>query len=172
MREKFPRKARKEQRSRGANDQSFRAPIHSVNSDIRAIWCASLRLPPDSEIHRRGFLCLSRLRRRHSEHHLSAADADGDGQNNRAEFLAGTNPNNPTQFLRATSVSRSGSDLIVVFSGTVAGHSYQLQSSSDLVAWANNGTSITATGSALTLAIPFGLEGRRVHRLRALYTFP
>ena len=102
----------------------------------------------------------------------AATDADGDGSSNRSEFLAGTNPNNPAQYLRATSIAQSGSDLIVTFSGTVAGRSYQLESSPNLLNWANNSNPITATGPTLTLAIPFGAEPRRVHRLRALYTFP
>ena len=108
--------------------------------------------------------------------YLSAADAttdaDGDGSSNRSEFLTGTNPNNPTQYLRATSVTRSGSDLVIVFTGTVTGRTYRLESSLDLVTWTNSATSLTAIGSTLTLAIPFGAELRRVHRLRALYTFP
>ncbi|MEO7318071.1 MAG: Ig-like domain-containing protein [Chthoniobacteraceae bacterium] len=102
----------------------------------------------------------------------AATDADGDGRSNRSEFLAGTNPNNPTQYLRATSITRSGGDLIVGFTGTLAGRTYQLESSPDLVVWTNNSGVLTATGPALTLAIPFGAGGYRFHRLRALFTFP
>jgi PKD repeat protein len=43
-------------------------------------------------------------------------DADGDGQNNLAEFLAGTDPTNSVSALRITSIVRAGSDLRVTWS--------------------------------------------------------
>jgi PKD repeat protein len=45
-----------------------------------------------------------------------SADADGDGQSNLAEFLAGTDPTNSVSALRITSIVRAGSDLRVTWS--------------------------------------------------------
>jgi PKD repeat protein len=47
------------------------------------------------------------------------ADPDGDGQNNLAEFLAGTNPTNSASGLRITSVAKQGNDVLVTW--TTAG---------------------------------------------------
>jgi hypothetical protein len=47
------------------------------------------------------------------------ADPDGDGQNNLAEFLAGTNPTNSSSGLRITSVTAQGSNVLVTW--TTAG---------------------------------------------------
>ena len=54
------------------------------------------------------------------------ADPDGDGQNNMAEFLAGTVPTNSTSVLTITSVVRSGNDLNITWS-TAGGHTNILQ---------------------------------------------
>ena len=43
----------------------------------------------------------------------ASMDADGDGQNNLAEFLAGTDPTNSVSALRITSVGREGNDIRV-----------------------------------------------------------
>jgi PKD repeat protein/endonuclease/exonuclease/phosphatase family metal-dependent hydrolase len=42
-------------------------------------------------------------------------DADGDGQNNLAEFLAGTDPTNSVSALRITAIARQGNDLRVTW---------------------------------------------------------
>jgi PKD repeat protein len=44
------------------------------------------------------------------------ADPDGDGQDNLAEFLAGTNPTNSASGLHITSVAASGSDVVITWS--------------------------------------------------------
>ena len=54
------------------------------------------------------------------------ADPDGDGQNNLAEFLAGTIPTNSSSVLRIKSLVRSGTDLAVTWS-TAGGHTNILQ---------------------------------------------
>jgi PKD repeat protein len=46
----------------------------------------------------------------------ATADPDGDGQNNLAEFLAGTDPNNSASGLHITSVAPSGSDVVITWS--------------------------------------------------------
>jgi PKD repeat protein len=55
------------------------------------------------------------------------ADPDGDGQNNLAEFLAGTNPTNSASGLHITSVLPSGSDVVVTWS-TAGGTTNVVQS--------------------------------------------
>jgi hypothetical protein len=41
------------------------------------------------------------------------ADPDGDGQNNMAEFLTGTNPTNSASAFRITSITRQGSNILI-----------------------------------------------------------
>ena len=45
----------------------------------------------------------------------ASADPDGDGQNNLAEFLSGTDPNNSVSGLHVTSVVPQGSDVVVTW---------------------------------------------------------
>lgn len=45
----------------------------------------------------------------------ASVDADGDGQNNLAEYLAGTDPTNSVSALRITSIVRAGNDLRVTW---------------------------------------------------------
>ncbi len=56
----------------------------------------------------------------------AAADPDGDGQNNLAEFLAGTDPTNSASVLRIISVVPQGSDLTITWT-TAGGHTNALQ---------------------------------------------
>ena len=42
-----------------------------------------------------------------------SVDADGDGQNNLAEFITGTDPTNNVSALRITSITRQGADILV-----------------------------------------------------------
>ncbi len=60
-------------------------------------------------------------------------DDDGDGFSNLNEYFAGTNPQNGTDVLKAKSVTKSGSDVIVTFL-TVPGMTYQIESSPTLAA--------------------------------------
>jgi len=53
------------------------------------------------------------------------ADPDGDGQTNLQEFLAGTDPLDPSSVLRITRVE--GGSAIVICAQTVPGRTYQLQ---------------------------------------------
>ena len=54
------------------------------------------------------------------------ADPDGDGQNNLAEFLAGTNPTNSASGLHITSVTQSGNNVVITWS-TAGGASNVVQ---------------------------------------------
>jgi hypothetical protein len=67
----------------------------------------------------------------------SAADAqldkDGDGASNFSEYTAGTSPQNPNDVLRASSTQNANGTVTVAFPA-VAGKSYRLQVSTDLLA--------------------------------------
>ena len=63
----------------------------------------------------------------------AAADKDGDGASNLAEYLAGTDPRNGADFFRASSVTKSGNNLILKFR-VAAGSNYQIQESTTLAA--------------------------------------
>jgi Bacterial Ig domain len=69
-------------------------------------------------------------------------DADGDGQSNRNEFLAGTNPRSEGDVLRARQFTQNGNTLSLTIP-TVAGKSYQLQCSTDLQNWSTHGASFS-----------------------------
>jgi hypothetical protein len=55
------------------------------------------------------------------------ADADGDGQNNRAEYLANTNPTNADSALRLTGLRRDTNGLVTLFWDAVGGTRYRVQ---------------------------------------------
>jgi PKD repeat protein len=59
------------------------------------------------------------------------ADPDGDGQNNLAEFLAGTNPTNNASGLRITSVTTQGSGVLLTWR-TAGGETNVVQSAAGL----------------------------------------
>ncbi len=54
------------------------------------------------------------------------ADPDGDGQNNMAEFLSGTNPTNSLSALRVTSAVQQGNDVVITWT-TAGGHTNAVQ---------------------------------------------
>jgi PKD repeat protein len=60
------------------------------------------------------------------------ADPDGDGQNNLAEFLAGTDPTNGASGLRITSVTTQGSDVLVTWM-TAGGYTNVVQVNTGLL---------------------------------------
>jgi pectate lyase len=57
-----------------------------------------------------------------------AADPDGDGQNNMAEFLSGTDPTNNASALRITSVFRQDNDVVITWT-TAGGKTNAVQAS-------------------------------------------
>ena len=78
-------------------------------------------------------------------------DADGDGQSNAAEDLAGTNPLDATSTLRITSVIRSASaHTTQVTWSSVAGKQYVVEATNDLTTGTYTAVSgtVTATGTA------------------------
>lgn len=77
------------------------------------------------------------------------ADPDLDGAPNLAEWLAGTDPLNPSSAFRILTAARTGDDVRVTWT-TVGGHSYQLQAATTAVgSWATNFVDLGA-------AIPVG----------------
>ncbi len=86
----------------------------------------------------------------------SAADAimdsDGDGANNRAEYLAGTNPKDPQSHLRLTLKDRTGSISRFQFS-SVAARRYILESTAtpeNPLSWTPAGDMLTGNDAILT----------------------
>ena len=61
------------------------------------------------------------------------SDADGDGQSNAAEALAGTDPLNPASTFQMTGVVKTNGNSIRVDWTTVGGHSYVVQTNGNLV---------------------------------------
>jgi hypothetical protein len=59
-------------------------------------------------------------------------DADGDGQSNGAELLAGTDPLDPSSVFEMTSVVQTNGNNIRVDWTTVGGHSYVVQTNGNL----------------------------------------
>ena len=86
--------------------------------------------------------------------HAAGADYDGDGVSNFNEWLALTNPGDPTSFLRVTNTTVSGGTNISVTYPTVAGRNYTFESSTDLLTWTPiAGLTVLGTGSPVTTAI-------------------
>jgi PKD repeat protein len=56
----------------------------------------------------------------------AAADPDGDGQNNQAEFLVGTDPTSSASGLIITSMTQQGSDVVITWK-TAGGHTNVVQ---------------------------------------------
>jgi hypothetical protein len=76
----------------------------------------------------------------------ATADPDGDGQNNLAEFLAGTDPTNANSALRITAITPAGSDIRVYFT-SVGGKYYSLERCDSMGgAWTSIVTNIPGNG--------------------------
>ncbi len=98
------------------------------------------------------------------------ADDDGDGMSNYAEFVAGTNPKDPTDRLAPTSVTSDGTTVTLTFR-SVALKRYQLEYAADIVspAWTSLGNLVAASSSSLTIADTPGTGvTTRFYRLRVL----
>ena len=92
------------------------------------------------------------------------ADSDGDGVNNRDEFLAGTNPTNASSVLRIK-LSSTPQGLFLSWN-TQTGLVYQLQSSSSLGNWTNLGSPRFAAGTNDSVLV--GGSGQSYYRVLRL----
>ena len=97
------------------------------------------------------------------------ADPDGDGMNNLAEYIAGTNPTNAASVFKLLSPTNSSSGAAVRWL-SVAGKSYQVFSRTNLVSgsWQSNGTAVTATGTNTQYLDASGTNGVRFYRVQVL----
>jgi hypothetical protein len=68
----------------------------------------------------------------------ASVDSDGDGANNLAEYLAGTNPTNALSVLKFHSVLAAATNLFVVEWGSVSNKTYDLLKTTNLAAGFNS----------------------------------
>jgi PKD repeat protein len=101
-------------------------------------------------------------------------DADGDGQNNMAEFLAGTNPTNSLSALRITAITTQGTNVLVTWTiGAGKTNALQATSGNGGGSYATNGFAtiftVTNTVGTVTNGIDWGAATNvpaRFYRIR------
>ncbi len=79
-------------------------------------------------------------------------DFDGDGANNEGEYLAGTIVTSPAGVFRVTAFTGNPGDLILSFPSVVGRH-YQLEESTNLIAWTPIISGLPGTGVVITLGL-------------------
>lgn len=79
-------------------------------------------------------------------------DSDGDGQSNRAEWIAGTDPFDSEDSLRIVSFEMSNDELVLLWK-SAPGKSYQVLGSTDLTTWQILSTE-AGTGDEVEFTIP------------------
>lgn len=86
---------------------------------------------------------------------LATADPDGDGCDNLCEFLARTNPNDPSDFFRSlVNYDAAGNPLSFTIDKPVFSTRYQLTDSEDLEIWFNLGSPVSPAAGAESLTLP------------------
>ncbi|MDA1006252.1 MAG: lamin tail domain-containing protein [Verrucomicrobia bacterium] len=85
-------------------------------------------------------------------------DADNDGQNNKAEYLAGTDPQDPSSFFRIREIEVSPAGNVILRWDTVPGRTYRVRYSPALQSWFTFGPAgdLLATGPQLEFTDPTG----------------
>ena len=96
-----------------------------------------------------------------------SGDFDQDGQSDRAEFLAGTDPTNTGSVLRALTVRPLSGTAVTVYWNAVPGRTYQVQYKDNVAAeWTTISGQVTATSTtASTLDIGAPLPAQRFYRV-------
>ena len=92
------------------------------------------------------------------------ADTDGDGQNNLAESIAGTDPFNAGSVLKFASVNQSGGNVTLTWASLV-GKRYQVQSCTNLTqaTWINEGSLLAGNGGLLVATPPVNASPEFFH---------
>lgn len=94
------------------------------------------------------------------------ADPDGDGMQNGAEYLAGTDPTDPNSRMGITNIETATEGLLVTWS-SVRGKRYQIETRFDIPsdAWAPLGDPVTAVGVKSTARLISGSQAYRFYRI-------
>jgi hypothetical protein len=98
------------------------------------------------------------------------ADPDGDGFNNLAEYIAGTNPTDSSSFLKMLSATSAVNGTTVVWQ-SVPGKRYQVSTRTDLASgsWQNIGSVVTAgAGATAQLLDGSAIGGTHFYRVQVL----
>lgn len=110
----------------GATDLDGRPRIFNGNADVGAFEFQSAEISSlASWLHRYGMP---------ADGSADFTDSDGDGMNNRQEWLAGTDPTDPQSVLQMMPMSTGGGNAFTVTWQSVAGKNYFVQRSGDLAA--------------------------------------
>ena len=84
----------------------------------------------------------------------ASGDFDGDGSSNGNEFAAMTDPTNPTDHFRITSISPNSDTTSRLTWTSVPGLRYQVQVGDDLGAWRDVGGGVAATSATTSQVVP------------------
>jgi len=81
-----------------------------------------------------------------SDRNDAVQDADGDGFTNLQEFLAGTDPRDPTSLMRVVTAQADSTSFKVQFT-TVAGKRYAVERTTNFLSWVTISNNIQGTGA-------------------------
>lgn len=101
----------------------------------------------------------------------AAIDSDGDGSTNLGEYLAGTDPVNPSSIFRASAIgleaNESGTRMNLAFDA-VPGRRYSIEGSENLANWSPIGN-VSADRKRMEIRVPIAIgNSRHFFRVRAL----
>ena len=96
-------------------------------------------------------------------------DPDGDGFNNQAEYLAGTNPTNALSLLKIEGVTLDTRGSTITWQ-SVAGKAYRIWSRRDVAKdpWQTVGSPVTAAGASMQFTDVSATNGFRFYRVQVL----